>query len=285
MNTASTKLKTPLYARKVIISSTQTGMFTPSNSWANAGNGFALTIDTAGLYYLKVETQSQVYDSDADLYMAIGVNDTNLTDTLRRAFSAAANNVQPVSITSLPVILAVGDVVTFRAINPDLGGISRFPYATGSYEGYISAELLENIVPIIGLNRIQDEVNVTTTRALTVSAADITGWTITLPQTRRYKIKAQGSYILDDVDSGGSCIGTLELGLNGVLINGTQIYMELNGTADFRVAGPFSIEYEGDFSIGDIITLRGQKLTAAGDLIEIYADASKLARISYESVD
>ena len=282
-----------LYTSRVYSKILITTSYTLTTSWVNAPN-WTLTIPQTGRYkiiasgVLSATESTATSNIPAFLRLAVGGIAINGTQRMTQFSMNAGTYVYlgaPFEVTWEDDFI-VGQVVTLQgAYLTGAGNEGTITYIAGRVEPFMSYELVNDYIPAAAPpKRVQSAVNITSTYALGTAAAAITGWTITIPSTRRYKIKAQGSYITDDVDSSTFVMGTLELGLNGALINGTQIYVENNGVADFRVGGPFSIEYEGDFSMGDIITLRGQKLSAAGDLIEIMGSAARLARISYESV-
>lgn len=281
-------------ASKDVVVSMQTGQYTVTASWADVGNGFEITIPTTGQYSISCQFTAYVDytgNSECGVIYQLAKNGTQIPGTYGRMHKYRTSTVGNEHGQGCHVVAPIqtynaGDVIRLRAYknNTDPAYILYGNTFLGWSDGYIQAEMVTAYVPVAtSEERLFSATDVGANQALTTSMADVSGWTITIPRTGRYIIRAQGSYQLDDNNADGDIDGQLQLAVNSTAIPLTAVKIEAYGTANNRKSGTFSIVWEDDFVAGDVVTLQGQKETAAADLINVLG-ASRLGRLSYESV-
>jgi len=141
------------FAKKVIVSSLQTGSYTVTAAWADVDNGFSITIPTTGLYRLTCQCIAEVAHTTNTINSVELVLANNGVDipgswgrtykNITTAFSVAQTNTLEAPIQ----MLSAGDVIKLRArkTNTDTCSI-LFGVTVG---GFIQAELLSQYVNTI----------------------------------------------------------------------------------------------------------------------------------------
>lgn len=142
------------FATKVMVNSMQTGTFPcvqTGGVYQNVGNGFSISITETGLYRISCKFNADLpYSSvtDNSIRYRLAVDGVEINGTPGVAYKNVAGGVAlPVFIETVIQSFTAGQVITLQAYktNTDLAQVY---YNSGSYEGFIQAELVDKIVPV-----------------------------------------------------------------------------------------------------------------------------------------
>jgi len=132
--------------------------------------------------------------------------------------------------------------------------------------------------------RLRSETNVVVTQPVPAAWADITGWSIIIPNVPgKYIIRLDFCHELSDANNNGISGASFRLAIDGTGDPTTIKEYSFNGMPNgttVQETCEYHVEY--NFSGGEVITLQGI-LNTAGDSAQVFGTAATLmARISYE---
>lgn len=145
MTISSSKNEIRNYTEKISLRSDQTGTYAATAGWNNVGVGYAITIPVSGRYIIK--TLAPVNVNAGDGRIAIGIDGTPIIYTSQRVYQpVGVEYYVPISLETDPIYLTTGQVATMMM--KENSGVIGLGYTAADYGGYISAELVEELVSV-----------------------------------------------------------------------------------------------------------------------------------------
>jgi len=145
MTISSSKNEIRNYTEKISLRSDQTGTYAATAGWNNVGVGYAITIPVSGRYIIK--TLAPVNVNAGDGRIAIGIDGTPIIYTSQRVYQpGGVEYYVPISLETDPIYLTTGQVATMMM--KENSGTIGLGYTAADYGGYISAELVEELVSV-----------------------------------------------------------------------------------------------------------------------------------------
>ena len=148
--------------------------------------------------------------------------------------------------------------------------------------------MIESTKPNIDFaKRLYQRILITTSYTMISTWNNATGWTLTIPFTGRFKIKASGVIIATESSTASNIVAYCRLAKGGTPITGTarSVGISINAATYAMNRAPFELTWEDDFTAGEVITLQAAHLVGSGNECVIHYVASSIEPFfSYEQV-
>jgi len=153
----------PMWQKQEVVTSAQTGTYTVTTGWVDAGNGFSVTIPRDGYYIVRATGTVRIEhtaNNQCGCYLRLydGAAEINNTPKYYDKWGTAGEDIEvriPFHIECQYQYFSGGTVITLQAQKTNTDTVS-IEYSAGISEGYIEAILQNGVALTIPTDRVYD---------------------------------------------------------------------------------------------------------------------------------